>query len=248
MIEVIRKHIHGWFSWVFLSCIAVVFIFWGAVGLRLDTKKYIDVNGQKIYPYQLDIFKQIFPRADLIQITLGIQQLKNAGFYISDEQVDDIIKSMPDFQISGKFSPELYTRLLINNPRQIEMIRLGTYYNTIVEQMSFALQLAQAEFPNTTAHYFKLMDQKRTISSLLIENNKFINNIVIDNKEIEQYYNANKTQFTEPVKAKLQYIKLSYADIVKKIKPTDKEIADFYNSNQDQFTIPGRKKYCANSN
>ncbi|MBP9721609.1 MAG: SurA N-terminal domain-containing protein [Gammaproteobacteria bacterium] len=242
MLEQIRKHTHGWVAWLFLFCIAVVFIFWGAIGLRLDVGKYVEVNGKKLYPGQIEAFRQIYPRADLVQITLGIQQLQKVGFYISDLQLENLIKSMPDFQINGQFSPELYNRLYKTSPLQLEMIRLGAHYNSLIEQMSFAMQQAHADFPSSVALYFKLMDQKRTISALRVENNKFSDDISITNEDIKKYYNIHKNNFVEPAKAKLEYIKISYPELVKSVQPSQQDIEDFYKNNIDQFTLAGRKK------
>ena len=242
MLQRIRKHVHGWMAWVFLFCIAVVFIFWGSVGLRLGTGRSIDVNGKKLSQQQIESFKQIFPRADLVQITAGIQALESAGFNISKDQLDATIKTMPDFQVDGKFSPELFSRLLKYNPQQLEMIETGTRYNSLVEQMSFGLQQAQADFPSSTARYYKLMDQKRNVGALSIESKKFLDSVTVDNKELTAYYNQHKNKFVEQDKVKLEYIKLNYSDIVKNIHPSDQEIEEFYNNNSDQFVTPGKKR------
>ena len=242
MLERIRKHTHGWLAWGFLICIAVVFIFWGTVGLRLEKGKYIDVNGKKLYANQVESFKQIFPNADLVQLTASMQALEKAGFSLSKEQLDNIIKTMPYFQIDGKFSSEAFARLLRHNPQQLEIIEKGAYYNSLSEQMAYGLQHAQADFPSLTSRYFKLMDQKRTMSSLTIDSNSFVNQVNVDNKEIAQYYQANKANLIDLAKVKLEYIKLSFTDIVKTIKLTDADIEEYYNNNAGQFVIPGKKR------
>ena len=44
------------------------------------------------------------------------------------------------------------------------------------------------------------------------------------------------------IKVKLEYIKLSFTDIVKTIKLTDADIEEYYNNNAGQFVIPGKKR------
>lgn len=242
MLEQIRTHTHGWVAWVFLFCIAIVFVFWGAIGLRLEPGRYIEVNGKKLYPYQIDSFKQTFPRADLIPITLGTQQLEKAGFYISNKQIEDVIKGMPDFNVDGKFSADLYTKLLRRSPQQFEIIKTGVLYNSLIEQSAFAMQLISINFPSTTADYFKLMDQKRTVASLRIKYDKFINDISVSKQELNNYYAEHKNKFMAPAKVKLEYIKLNYRDIVKNVNLTEQEIADYYQNNIDQFILAGRKR------
>ncbi len=242
MLEQIRKYAHGWMAWAFLICIAVVFIFWGAVGLRLETSKYIEVNGKKLYPYQIEGFKQVFPNADLVQMTASLQALENAGFNLSKDQLDAIIKNMPYFQVDGKFSEEAFARLLKHNPQQLEIIEKGAYFNSLSEQMAYALQQAQADFPSLTSRYFKLMDQKRTMSALTIDSHSFISTVNVDSKEIEKYYQENKSELIDQAKVKLEYIKLSYPDIVKTIKLSDADIEEYYNNNASQFVIPGKKR------
>jgi len=242
MLEQIRKHVHGWMSWLFLFCIATVFILWGSVGLRLGVSKHIEINGQKIYPYQLEAFKQLFPGADLVQILISIQELEKAGFTISKDQVENIIKSMPEFQQKGKFSPEIFSKVLSHNPQQVEMLRTVAKFNNLSEQMMFALQQAHTDFPDNTSRYFMLMDQRRTISAINIEKDKFLNNINVTNKELENFYNTHKDNFVELPKVKLEYIKLSYQDIAKNINPTEAQIQDYYNNNGDLFVTTGKKR------
>lgn len=243
MLEQIRKHVHGWLSWVFLLCLVVVFILWGTVGLQLgSTDKYVDVNGEKIYPHQIEMFKRIYPNSDLAQVKLGMQQLNRSGYVFSEAQIDEVIKKMEIFQVNGKFSEELYENLINTNYRQLDMIREGAKFNGLIQQMIFSIQQANVLFPDVIENYYNLMDQKRKVSAVTVQNNKFLSEINLDNKELLAYYEANKNKFKAPVKIKLEYIRLNFADILKTINLTNQDLEDYYNKNSDQFTIPARKK------
>ena len=207
MLEQIRKHVHGWLSWVFLLCLVVVFILWGTVGLQLGgAEKYVDVNGEKIYPHQIEIFKRIYPNSDLAQVKLGMQQLIRSGYVFSEAQIDEMIKKMEIFQVNGKFSEELYENLINTNYRQLEMIRVGAKFNGLIQQMIFSMQQANVLFPDVIENYYNLMDQKRKVSAVTVQNNKFLSEVNLDDKELLAYYDANKNKFKAPVKIKLEYI------------------------------------------
>lgn len=237
-----RQKIHGVFAWVVLLSIAVVFIFGGTVGLRLTTNNFIDVNGERVYPQDISLFKQVYPNSDLIQVTVGMQELKNVGFTYSDEQLDEVIKNSPLFKIDGKFSTELYQRYLANNSQQLQSIRKGIYFNSLSNQMFYALQLAQVSFPGSNEWYYKLMDQKRNVSVLTVNQDKFLNDVKLEESDLLKYYEDNKSNFIEPVKVKLEYIKIHYPDIVDKVKVTNSEVENYYNNNLDQYIVAGQKK------
>ncbi len=242
MLEFMRKKIHGVFAWVILTSIAIVFVFWGTVGLRLTSNNYVDVNGERLYPQDISLFKQVYPNADLVQITLGMQELKQAGFNYSPDQLDSLIKESPMFKVDGKFSSELYQRYLANNSQQLQAIRKGVYFNSLSNQMFYALQTAQVSFPSDNEWYYKLMDQKRNISVLTVNQDKFLKDVKVDEKDLLEYYEKNKNNFTEPVKVRLEYIKINFPDIVNKIKVSDSEIEKYYNDNLDQYIVAGQKK------
>lgn len=242
MLTQISSKLKGILSWAFLLTISVVFIFWGSVGLRLATKNYIDVNGEKVYPQEINAFKQVYPNADLVQITLGIQELNKIGFNLSDEQLDKITQNLPLFQVDGQFSAELYQRYLRQNLPQLEAIRKGAYFNNLVQQMVFSMQQAQAIFPLATERYYQLLDQKRNVSILTVEQQNFTKDIKASKEELEKYYDSNKDLYIDPAKVKLEYIKLDYPSIVKQVKLSKEDIEKYYDTYKEQFIKPGKKK------
>lgn len=228
--------------WFFLLAISVVFIFWGSVGLRFGGAQYLDINGEKIYSQELNAFRRVYPEANLVQVTLGLQELSKIGFSFSSEQVDNVVKNLPIFQSNGKFSNELYQGYLSQNISEVQAIRKGAYFNSLIQQMTFAMQQAVVIFPNTTENYYKLMDQKRNVSLLTIDSSKFLNEIVSDETELKNYYDNNRDRYAEPEQVKLEFIKIYYPDIVSQITLNNEDIEQYYNENIDQFTKPGKKK------
>lgn len=242
MLTLITHRIKGIFAWIFLLTITLVFIFWGSVGLRLTTSKYVEVNGERVYPQELNAFKQVYPQADLVQLTLGMQELNKIGFKYSNVQLENLMQELPLFQVEGKFSNELYNRYLAQNLSQLQAIRKGAEFNGLVQQMTYGLRQAQQVFPSTTERYYKLMDQKRNISVLTIEQENFLKETKVTDEDLTSYYDQNKSQYVEPAKVQLEYIKLDYPDIVNQVNVSKAEIEDFYNENKQLFTKPGRKK------
>lgn len=242
MLTSITHRIKGIFAWGFLITISVVFIFWGSIGLRLTTNKYVEVNGERVYPQEINSFKQVYPQADLVQVTLGMQELYKIGFKYSDEQLDNLMQELPLFQVNGAFSKELYNKYLSQNFQQLQAVRKGAEFNGLVQQMTYGLRQAQRVFPATTERYYKLMDQKRNISVLTIEQENFLKETKVTDEDLNNYYQQNKSQYVEPAKVQLEYIKLDYPDIVSQVKISKADIDDFYNENKQLFTKPGRKK------
>lgn len=242
MLTLIRKHLHGVVAWVILILIAFVFILWGTVGLRLGNDRYIDVNGERLYPGQIELFKRMFPNADLAQVVLAKQQFNQAGFYLSDEQLDEMLKYLPYFQIDGKFSEQAYQRLLKTNPEQIKLIRKLAEVNYLQQQVSYGLHNSNIVFPNMLKRYYELMDQKRNISTLTVNSSSYLKNAEVTELELENYYNNNKNNFKIPAEVKLEYIQINYADILNNITVPQNEIEKYYNIHKSEFVVPAKKK------
>lgn len=136
MMNFLRKNVK-----TFLWCIAIAFI--GGVFLwNFSTRRLIDsavsVNGTKIsYSFFLDSVnarvrnwydqnpegeltdeqrKEIKSEVlnSLIQEQLLLQEAKKYGIYVSQSEVINTIRSLPQFQREGKFDPQLYFYILKN--------------------------------------------------------------------------------------------------------------------------------------
>lgn len=125
----------------FLWCIAIAFII-GVFLWNFSTRRLIDcvakVNGSKVpYSYFLEAVNRRIrnwydenPEKELtdpqtkeiksevlnllIQEELLLQEAKRYGIYVSQSEVINTIRSLPQFQKDGKFQPELYFYILRN--------------------------------------------------------------------------------------------------------------------------------------
>ena len=112
------------------------------------------------------IFQDIeFKRAILDQLItskLVSQEIKNAGFYISDSQIGTYISGMPEFRRNGKFSQEQYDEVLkINNltPKKFdEKIREDLGTQQVKESLKKLIYIPKDKIANWLEFYADTME------------------------------------------------------------------------------------------
>jgi len=156
MMNFLRKNVK-----TFLWCIAIAFI--GGVFLwNFSTQRLVDcvvkVNGTKIsYSSFLDSVNMRIrnwydqnPEAELsddqrkeiksevlnslIQEELLLQEAKKHRIYVSQSEVINIIRSLPQFQREGKFDPQLYFYILQNYFRTVPAVYEAQIKRVIINQ------------------------------------------------------------------------------------------------------------------
>ncbi|QLB12669.1 peptidyl-prolyl cis-trans isomerase D [Bisgaardia hudsonensis] len=154
---------------------------------------------------------------------------------ISDDQIKQEIVKIPSFQKDGKFDNDLYKQFL-----QINGISSNTYASYIREALKVSqIQsgIAQSDFlvPSQFQNLENQFFQKRHVRLATLPIEQEIDKQVVSDKEIEDYYNANKNAFSVPELVKVQYLDLTQTVAEKNVKVSDVEIAQYYQDNKPQF-------------
>jgi len=138
MLEKIRDSTKGWFAWVIIGSLAVVFALWGVYGYlgvgAAESEMVAEVNGADIPRYAVENLAQKMQQQamatgqevdsetlrkqaleEIIMETLLIQDAQKRHFVTDKKLVDKVILTQPEFQIDGKFSSELFMQISCRN-------------------------------------------------------------------------------------------------------------------------------------
>jgi peptidyl-prolyl cis-trans isomerase D len=267
MLQSIRDRTQGWIAGIIISLLILSFALWGIhsymVGGSASTT-VAKVNGDEITKSQLAVAYErlrrqlqtqysanyaLPPGAEAglkdraLQTLINIQLLKQASikqdYRISDQQVDGLLESMPDFQVNGQFSLARFQQVLSTT-----LFNAGDFLNLLktsllIDQPRLGLIFSSFALPNEVLTTVALVNQERDIRYATLATQDYLKQIVtIPASKIEAYYKAHENEFKTPEQVSIEYIELSVNNLMATLHPADADLKSFYNENANSFAQP----------
>lgn len=193
-------------------------------------------EGKKVDPAMFDSFEFKESVVDgLISKQLVNNDIKKSKFKITDQQLSQYIIGMPEFQKDGKFSQELYDKVLQNNQLTPKKFEESIRNDLLIQQVRDGLQKLTFIPPNNLAETLKATSQQREISVAEFKTKEYMAKANIAEKEMQAFYDQNKSKFLAPEQVKAEFVVFSLASILPTINVTDDEIKAFYKTNSDKY-------------
>lgn len=265
MLQEIREKTQGWIAGTIISIIILSFALWGIhsyfVGGGANTT-VASVNGIDITKEQLTVAydrlrrqvqaqygSTVTPKDEptlkeralrsLVDVEILKQTSLTQGFLISDQQVDDYLQSMPDFQVDGQFSldrfQEVLSATLLTTSEFLDLIKTSLQ----IDQPRLGIMLTAFSLPEESRYTAALVNQVREISYLSLPMSQFLSQPTsISTADIQTYYTAHQNDYKTPEAVSLEYIQLSLPDLYARFNPTETMLKSFYNENINAYTQP----------
>lgn len=193
-------------------------------------------EGKKVDPAMFDSFEFKESVVDgLISKQLVNNDIKKSKFKITDQQLSQYIIGMPEFQKEGKFSQELYDKVLQNNQLTPKKFEESIRNDLLIQQVRDGLQKLTFIPPNNLSETLKATSQQREISVAEFKTKDYMTKANIAEKDMQAFYDQNKSKFLAPEQVKAEFVVFSLASILPTINVTDDEIKSFYKSNSDKY-------------
>jgi len=259
MLTKIREKSQGTLAWVILILICVPFALWGI-------NNYLDAGGEAPIAsvgdkdfYQRDVNKAYEQYSQnlqgmgideqvlkaqalqkLIKDEVLLQYVHSEGLVTTDNEARDFIKTLPYFQVDGKFSDTQYKALLssqrISSSEFVNRIKnaltMEQFQHSIVDS-SFATQY-------DVESYFKIQNQQRDVDYITVPTQTLKEQPTTE--EVSAYYQQHQNLYATPELVSVEYVELSLNDVAKKVVVTDDKLKAFYEEQKDQYTLPERRK------
>jgi peptidyl-prolyl cis-trans isomerase D len=252
MLQTIRDKITGWFAYLFLGAIAVVFIFWGVQMRTATGSNYAaKVNGDRI---SLEIVNRAWqerqqrlqqmmrgeiPEAmrkaqqeavlnEHIRKQLLSQLTDDLGYRASNEQLRETINSFPELQVDGKFSRERYAMLLRQQGRSEPQFERELQASLKIEQLQNGIAASSFVTPAELQRRQALEGEQREVDYALVPASGFLASVTVNDADIQSFYDANKPEFMTVETVDLEYIELLLADVEKDVAVTDDMLHEYY--------------------
>jgi peptidyl-prolyl cis-trans isomerase D len=258
MLDAIRKHTQGWLAKAILALITIPFALFGidsylnqaggnvavatVAGEKISVQEFsnsienvrnrLQSEGQKVDAALLDSpeLKQSVLEG-LITRRLVNKEVQRVHFKISDDQLNQHILGMPEFQENGKFSEDLYQKTLQQNKLTAAKFESSIRNDMMTQQARDGIaKLAFA--PQAIAEKaLEFAFQQREVSTVDIKASEFISQVNITPEQVKEYYELHKDKFKVPEQVKLEFALLSAAGLMGQVSVSDEEVKEFYDAN-----------------
>lgn len=261
MLQNIHDKAKGWVAYLIIFLISIPFALFG-INSYLGggaNRVVAEVNGEEIQASVINAdlvelkqqFAQVsgFDENSLKQLaldravsrTLLQQEIKNQGYRASGSDVIKEIAKIPAFQKDGKFDSEQYKQVLKANRRN-ENIFEQQVRNDIAQNQFQRFVPATAFVPVAEAEkYQSLKNQKRTIETFSLKMNDYKSQVQINDAQVSEYYEKNKSRYMTPEQVKIAYVELKQSDFESSLSPSDEELNEYYNNNIDRYVVPEKR-------
>jgi peptidyl-prolyl cis-trans isomerase D len=259
MLTTIREKAQGAFAWAILLMIGIPFALWG-IQNYLDTGKEAPVAsvGDKDF-YQRDVNKAYEQYSQnlrgrgideqtlktqaldkLIKDEVLLQYVHDQGLVATDVIAGDYIKSLPYFQVDGKFDQNRYKSLLssqrISSTEFVNRIKNAL----IMEQFQRSVIDSSFTTPYDIESFFKIQNQQRDVDYVVVALPKLTEQP--SDQELNAYYQQHQDQYKTPEQVSVAYVELALEEIAKKVDATDEKLKAYYEEQKDQYSTPERRK------
>lgn len=268
MLEFMRKRARSTWIKVVFSIIVLVFIFWGIGGSVSGGRPDIvaNIDGQPIslrefqraYENMKNAYREVYKERltpellermnlreqtldQLVETRLLEAEAARVGFTVSDDDVRQEIIKVEAFQEHGSFSQERYLRVLRYlrlAPGEFEdEQRAQLLIKKLQRFITDATQVSDEEVRDL----FQFSREKASLSFVKIPSADLLNEVSVDAKEAEDYYNSHRESFRQPERVKFVYVAYPAKQFEANVEVSPKDVEDFYNEHKEErFTTPQR--------
>ena len=265
MFEYLRKNASSTIIKLVLGIIALVFVFWGVGSFnKKNVQNYAAVvNNQKIgiqdfykefdnfirnyekqYKFKIDqkMIKKFHLKENvlnsLINRSILYQEALNSGIKVTDDEVRNVILSIPAFKENGVFNKQRYNQILQMNritPVEFEnKLRLDLTISKFQQAIADSIVITDDEIRQA----FDFQNKKVKLGFIKIPVKDFIDKVKIKDNDLKKFYESHKEDFKIPEKRNLKYVKVDKNYLLKNYKVDNKEVKKYYEEHKKEFSEP----------
>ncbi|MCK5361177.1 MAG: SurA N-terminal domain-containing protein, partial [Gammaproteobacteria bacterium] len=269
MLTTIRERAQGWIAWVIVFIISVPFALWGINEYFTADEKVVvaEVNGNEILAQE---FQQLVQRQraslrqkfggkidskifetkafklrvlnEMIAQRLISADIRKHNYQIGDEQLAIYLRTNPNFQVNGSFSPEMYAQAIRSNGLSAPAFESRVRASNIVQQIKEGFNNSVISNDEQMDRLLRLQQEKRDFKSLTLSTDSLNDQVEISSDDIQKHYDSNKPLFMTTEDVRVEYIALSIAEVAEQIKPDEAALLDYYEVAKEQYIEPEQRQ------
>jgi len=270
MLRILREHATSWMLRGILILVAVTFISWGGYsliherkptyaakvnGAVIDLKDYSDAYQGMIKQYrdalgpsfsekmieELRLKEKILD--DLISRVLMSQEGARMGLEVHDEELREVIESIPSFQVDGQFDQRNYERFLRINRMSAEEFERSQRENLQLSKVVNLIRWNGGKVSEEEILETYLFENERiNLTFLKISPEALKAQVTANEVEIKDYFQKHQEEFRVPTFLQIQYLLFRPSDFEGRVQISPDEIKKVYDLRKDQYKTPKKVK------
>ena len=267
MLGAIRRKSKGWVAYLIIGLIVIPFALFGIqdyVSRSANTSiasvdgEDIDLNlyYQELNSQQRNLQQQLGAqysqeidnvlKQSLLDTMINEKLIENFANSLDmvtlDQEVRSVIQSNQAFQVDGAFSEERYNQILRLNSYTPTAYEIAQSKSLTRDQIKRNLSNSSFLSSVQTAQLNNLASQEREVSYIALTTDKYEDQISVSQSDISDYFNANKSNFLEGRKVKVDFVELSLDNIDEPENPDQETLQNLYDENAELYTNPERRR------
>ena len=267
MLESLRSFLSGKTLLIFVTIMAIPFVFFGSTAVGTIFTTYGKVNGLEVSQADLnsanntinqrlvdtygddfsidqipeDMLLERVKEEIIYQKTL-LSQTRDMGILVSEDAAKKGIMLSPNFQSGGQFDEiafETAIRTQGYTPNDyITIVSEGMAKNYLIDSISSSFFTLDSEILDLA----KLLEQERDITFTKIDFNTLKSTIQADLTEAEAYYSANSIEFYSDEARSMNYIMLNNNDYRSLVEAPENYLAEAYDDYVQRIEMRSEKR------
>ena len=261
MLMQIRERATGILAYIIVTIIIIPFAFWGIqeystggnqvnvaevegyevsvqeFDARLkDQRRYLrDLLGDQAEDFfgEEDADLKILVLNQIIQDRLLTQEIDEQGYRVSDNRIYQRLKSIPQFQVDGQFDNETYQRMLATQRRNAVEFESQLRREEAINQYRGSVVYSAFLPGEEKLNYAALQQQKRSYDYFRISVDE--HQVQVSKQAIQDYYQANQSQFSSAAKVKLEYLAIQQQSLAEDFEISEQDLKDQYDSEPQRY-------------
>ncbi|HED00891.1 MAG TPA: hypothetical protein ENN18_11035 [Proteobacteria bacterium] len=268
MLDFMRRHTRTWLIKIILGAVILVFIFWGVGTIRARRADMVaEVNGriitradyQRAYSNVLRNYQQVYGDAlsgellkkmnlekvvldGIIKDVLVQEGAAGLDIRVTDEEINEYIRSMPVFNEGDRFSEERYRSILKNvhlTPAAFEEgLRKELLWAKVADTLGRLAKVSDDEVWNA----FQYANRQINLAYIPFTAAAFKNQVKIEASTLRQYFTGHQEDYRVPARVRVRLAHFLFKDYVHKVNVSPAEVENYYKSNTEAFREPERRR------
>jgi Parvulin-like peptidyl-prolyl isomerase len=269
MLRLLRKNAQSIVVQMLVLIIALVFIFWGPGGGKLqdNANALAVVNGKEIsyrdfsqsYNQTVEMYKrqsggqippdilqgmglkeQVLDR--LIQEELLRQGAEQAGIMISDEAVQRKIREMGAFNVNGRFDLAAYRAVLERESLTPAAFEAGIRNDLLANRMIEVIGSFAAAPEQEIHNWIDYIGQEIKLAYGSVQSDKYIAQVQVTDDALASWYETAKPQYKTEPECKLSYLVFPFEEDLSQVTVYDEAIQSYYQEHAETYNTPEKRR------
>ncbi|HSP30812.1 MAG TPA: SurA N-terminal domain-containing protein [Halomonas sp.] len=248
MLQSIRDGSRSWGAKIIIGVMVAAMALFGIESLfglfGSDPDEVASVNGQPIMRQQVELEVQRALRSgqvppeqeralrsdmldQLITQQLLSQYAEDGGFSVSDEQLDQMIVSLPEFHDQdGRFSAEVFRNRLAGAGYTPISFREELRVDIQRQHLQQGLAFSDFSLPSEQERLAELQRQERSFRYVVLDGADVDADITVSEEDLQAYYDANQERYERPEQVRLEYVLIDRQTMAQEQEVDEEELRD----------------------